>query len=266
MLTALKNLIRAHPERPPAAIPAGERVYAVGDIHGRLDLFRALIRTIDEDDAVRAPARTTVVLLGDLIDRGPDSAGVIAAARDWRLRRNVRIICGNHEEMLLVALEDEDMLRAFLRHGGRETALSYPVDPAAYAAADFGEVQALIAAAIPEADIAFIREFEEAIRIGDYLFVHAGIRPDVPLDNQRPGDLRWIREPFLSHAGDHGAIVVHGHTITEHADLRPNRIGIDTGAYFSGRLTALGLEGADLWLIEACEHDGEVTSRTRSIA
>jgi serine/threonine protein phosphatase 1 len=267
MLKSLKNLLRAAPESAciVAAIPAGERVYAVGDIHGRLDLFVAAMAAIEADDAARGPARTTVILLGDLVDRGPDSAGVIAAARDWAGRRTVRIIAGNHEEMMLLAIDKADVLRSFLRHGGRETVLSYAVDPVAYAAADWCEVQDLMKAAIPEADLAFLAGFEDVIRIGSYLFVHAGIMPGVAIEAQRPGDLRWIREPFLSHAGDHGVMVVHGHTITEEADLHPNRIGIDTGAFFSGRLTALGLEGTDRWLIEARDSEGAINSHTRSI-
>ena len=254
------------PDRDAAALPEGERVYAVGDIHGRLDLFTELIRAIEADDAARPPARTTVILLGDLVDRGPDSAGVIAAARAWQQRRRVRIVAGNHEEMFLRAFEEEEVLRPFLRHGGRETVLSYPVDRDAYAAADFAGVQALMQAAVPAADRAFIEDFEEQVRIGDYLFVHAGIMPEVPLDAQRPADLRWIREPFLSHPGDHGCVVVHGHTITPEPVIRPNRIGIDTGAFMSGRLTALALEGTDRWLIEASENGGAGASHTRSIA
>jgi serine/threonine protein phosphatase 1 len=266
MLTALRKLFQPAAEPSRAALPAGERVYAVGDIHGRLDLFAAMIRAIEQDDALRAPARTTVVLLGDLIDRGPDSAGVMAAAREWQGRRRVRVIAGNHEEMLLLALEREDVLRSFLKYGGRETVLSYPVDPAAYAGADFAGVQTLMRAAIPPADIAFIKAMENAISIGDYLFVHAGIAPEVPIEDQRTGDLRWIREPFLSYGGNHGCVVVHGHTITDEAQLRSNRIGLDTGAFASGRLTALGLEGTDRWLIEARDEGAAIQTHTRSVA
>lgn len=266
MLNTLRNLFRATPAGLSAAIPAGERVYAVGDIHGRLDLFNALVRAIEDDDAARGSVRTTVVLLGDLVDRGPDSAGVIAAARAWQQRRNVRIIAGNHEEMMLLALDSEEVLRPFLRHGGRETILSYVADPRIYAEADFAGVQALMRSAVPPADLAFIRSFEDSIRIGDYLFVHAGIAPAVAPDEQRPGDLRWIREPFLSYEGDHGCVVVHGHTIAEEPVLRSNRIGIDTGAYYTGRLTALALEGTARWLIETSDEDGEVSVGTRSIA
>lgn len=268
MLNAIRHLFRSRQERthPAAAVPPGERVYAVGDIHGRLDLFEELIRAIEADDSARDGARTTVILLGDLIDRGPDSAGVIRTAREWSQRQTVRIIAGNHEEMLLQSLEKPEVLRVFMRHGGRETVMSYPVDPVAYADADWDTLRDLIAAAIPAEDLMFIRGFENTIRIGDYAFVHAGIMPQVPLAAQQVGDLRWIREPFLSHDGDHGYIVVHGHTITDDVVLKPNRIGIDTGAFSSGRLTALGLEGSDRWLIETRDDDGSITSQSRIIA
>ena len=130
MFEIFSKLFRPQPAQPLPAIPPGERVYAVGDIHGRRDLFDVLIAAIEADDSSREPAMTTIVLLGDLVDRGPDSAGVIAAARELAARRKVRILCGNHEEMFLRCFEDTQILRAFLRYGGRETILSYPLDTA----------------------------------------------------------------------------------------------------------------------------------------
>jgi serine/threonine protein phosphatase 1 len=258
MMKSLRNLFRAPDSAPAAALPEGARAYAVGDVHGRADLFAALVDAIEADDAARGEANTTVVLLGDLVDRGPDSARVIALARDWQAKRRVRILMGNHEEMFLEALESEEVLRQFLRYGGRETLLSYPIDPEAYTRAGLAETQALALAAVPAADLAFIATFEDQVRLGDYLFVHAGIRPGVALEDQRPSDLRWIRETFLSHAGSFGPVVVHGHTIYAETEVRANRIGIDTGAYASGRLTALGLEGTARWTIEAREEGGQV--------
>ena len=178
----------------------------------------------------------------------------------------MRIIAGNHEEMMLLSLDKEDVLRPFLKHGGRETVLSYGIDPRAFTTAEFAEVQELMRAAIPQADLDFIRSFEDAIQIGDYLFVHAGIAPGVAVEDQRRGDLRWIREPFLSHEADHGFVVVHGHTIHEEPVVRANRIGIDTGAFYTGQLTALALEGTDRWLIQTTDEDGDVSAGTRSIA
>ena len=234
-----------------AAVPDGERVYAVGDIHGRLDLFEDLIAAIEADDARRGPAQTTVILLGDLVDRGPDSSGVIEAARAWERRRKLRVLLGNHEEMFLDSFEDIDVLRHFLRHGGRETVLSYPIDRERYRELSLEELQQQMRAAVPREHLDYLRAAEDAIVIGDYLFVHAGIRPGVPLAEQRTRDLRWIRERFIAHEGDHGHVVVHGHTIAPEVEEMPNRIGIDTGAFMSGRLTALGLEGSERWYLTA---------------
>ena len=265
MFNRLRNLFGPESRGPAPAVPGGRRVYAVGDVHGRLDLFEAMIAAIEAVDAARGPSATSeVILLGDLIDRGPDSAGVVSAARDWAQRSNVRILLGNHEEMLLKAFGDEQVLRNFLRWGGRETVLSYVADPGAYHRADLAGTRALMQASIPQADLAFIASFEDSIAVGDYLFVHAGVDPDVPLAEQKISDLRWIREPFLSHAGDLGAVVVHGHTITGDPQVRPNRIGIDTGAFNSGRLTALGLEGSTRWFIEVKDADGTIAAATRS--
>ncbi len=263
MIQSIRKFIRPRQQPILASVPDGQRVYAIGDIHGRNDLFLDLIEAIERDDAARGPAQTTVILLGDLVDRGPDSAGVIATAREWRDYRTVRIIAGNHEEMFLLSFRRTTALRSFLRYGGEETILSYPVDAQAFRMAELEQAQELMAAAVPQADRDFIAGFEDSIRIGDYLFVHAGIQPGVALDEQAVHELRWIREPFLSHAGSHGCVVVHGHSITDEVDMRHNRIGIDTGAFMSGRLTALGLEGTSRWLLETAETAGKVTVTSR---
>ncbi|WP_298196148.1 metallophosphoesterase [Novosphingobium sp.] len=265
----MRNLLRARGRDKAAtpSIPPGQRVYAVGDVHGRLDLFAPLMARIEQDDADRGPAETTIVLLGDLIDRGPDSAAVVAAARALAARRRVRLLTGNHEEMLLRAMNEADVLRPFLRHGGRETLLSYPLNPHLLdTAEDYEVIRLAMRAAIPADDIAYLQQGEAMVRVGDYLFVHAGIQPGVALDAQSEHDLRWIRQPFLSHAGDHGCVVVHGHTIAEDVEVRANRIGIDTGAFYTGRLTALALEGTSRWLIETrLDPDGGVSCHSRSV-
>lgn len=262
MLRTLRQIFRPapKPKRPLPAVPDGRRIYAIGDVHGRLDLFDALVAAIEDDDRNRPEAQTTIILLGDLVDRGPDSAGVIAHARTLQARREVRIIAGNHEEMFLRSFDDSDTLRHFLRFGGRETLLSYPVDRATYDDLTIEQARAMMRQVVPAADIAFLSSFEDSVEIGDYLFVHAGIRPGVDLSEQVTGDLRWIREPFLSHPGLHRWCVVHGHTITKEPELRASRIGIDTGAYMSGRLTALGLEGTERWLIQASD-TGDIAPR-----
>jgi serine/threonine protein phosphatase 1 len=261
MFQALKQMFARNEGTERPAIPSGQRVYAIGDVHGRCDLFETLVEAIDADDAAAAPAETTVILLGDLVDRGADSAGVISLAREWQARRKVRILCGNHEEMFLRGFDEIEMFRHFLRHGGRETVLSYGIDRQTFQQADLEEAQALMRSHVPAADIAFLETFEDMIAVGDYLFVHAGIDPRAPIDEQRRQDLRWIREPFLSHADSHGPVVVHGHTISDEPEDCGNRIGIDTGAFVTGRLTALVLEGTSRRYLEAIEADGRTAVR-----
>jgi serine/threonine protein phosphatase 1 len=247
------------------SIPSGRRVYAVGDIHGRLDLFEALIAAIEQDDATAQQATSTVILLGDLVDRGPDSAGVIARARAWQTQRDLRIITGNHEEMFLESFANGDVLCNFLRWGGHETLQSYGIEAGDDGEVAIEEVQRMMAERVPAEDIAYIGGFEDFIVIGDYAFVHAGIAPGVPLENQSLKDLRWIREQFLLYSRPHSHFVVHGHTIYEQPALYANRIGIDTGAFQSGRLTALVLEGTGRRLIETHVTDGVVGVSAREV-
>lgn len=246
-------------------IPPGRRVYAVGDIHGRLDLFEALIAAIDTDDAAAQQAQSTVILLGDLVDRGPESAGVIARARAWQTQRELRIIAGNHEEMFLESFSNTDILRNFLRWGGRETLESYGIEVGDAGEVPLEEIQRRMAEQIPTEDRAFIAGFEDYIVMGDYAFVHAGIAPGVPLEKQSLKDLRWIREQFLLYSRPHSHIVVHGHSIYDEPASYANRIGIDTGAFQSGRLTALVLEGTGRRLIETHVTDGAVGVSAREV-
>ncbi len=242
----------ASEEQPTSAqIPAGERVYAIGDVHGRDDLFADLLRKISADVARRAPARTTLVLLGDLVDRGPDSAAVIERAlRIGSPFDVVRLLIGNHEECFLSALGgDRNQMRYFFRIGGDTTIKSYWGDDEAYHAASFDELAEGLASKVPTAHTDFLRRGEDMIRIGDYVFVHAGVRPGVALEKQRRSDLRWIRDEFLDAEGDWPGVVIHGHTITRDVDFGAGRIGIDTGAYASGILTSIGLEGGDQWFL-----------------
>jgi serine/threonine protein phosphatase 1 len=230
------------------AIPDGIRVYAIGDIHGRADLLDAMLGQIAADDAARPPARRVTLFLGDLVDRGPDSAGVIErliALRD-RDGDDVRFIMGNHEEIFLKTLAGEDKAtRLFCRIGGRETLLSYGLTPADYERLDYAEVVDTANAIVPTAHRAFMEGFEDLVTFGDYAFVHAGVRPGVAFADQRPAELRWIRDPFLDHRGALEKIVVHGHTVADTVEILPHRIGLDTGAYDTGRLSAIRLEATD---------------------
>lgn len=253
MFEPLKKMFSGKTSRKRASMPAGERAYVIGDIHGRFDLFEELIKAIEEDDLSSADANTTMILLGDLIDRGPDSAGVIRLARLWEEYRRIRYLAGNHEEMFLESFDDKDVLRHFLKHGGRETIFSYGLDKKQFNKSTLEELQHWMREHIPQNDVDFLAGFEDMIEMGDYLFVHAGINPKKPLEEQKPRELRWIRDPFLKHKDKYSHIVVHGHTITPEIDSRKNRIGIDTGAYRFGRLTALVLEGDTRRYIQAVE-------------
>lgn len=256
MLNALRNMFRSRPKSPPAAVPPGMRYYVIGDIHGRLDLYEALIDAIEADDAGREPADTQIILLGDLVDRGPQSAGVVARTRTWQEQRPVRVLAGNHEEMFLGAFERPEILRHFLKHGGRETILSYGLSKKAFNAMTLDELFDALPTLIPQAERDYIASFEDMIEAGDYLFVHAGIDPKVPIAQQKRSDLLWIRDRFLSHEGELEKVVVHGHTIFKQVMDCGNRIGIDTGAFRSGVLTALMLEADQKLIIQAEQEEG----------
>jgi serine/threonine protein phosphatase 1 len=248
---SLLNLVSRRPPRPHG-VPDGIRVYAIGDIHGRLDLLDALLASIEADDHARgAGARTRYVFLGDLIDRGPDSRGVVERLMQLAADGlDARFLMGNHEQVFLRALEgDVRALRFLVRIGGRETLLSYGISEEDYRSHDFDELARLAAEKVPAAHRTFLAAFEKWIALGDYLFVHAGIRPGIAIEDQEASDLYWIRDDFLRHRDSFGKMVVHGHSITEEIDVRANRIGIDTGAFASGKLTAIGLEGAERWFL-----------------
>ncbi|WP_395392713.1 metallophosphoesterase family protein [Novosphingobium sp. BL-8A] len=247
----------AKPVAPVACAPHGRRIYAIGDIHGRLDLLNGLLEQIFRNSTALGGPPAELIFLGDLIDRGPDSAGVIERLMSVKAERpETRFLLGNHEEVFLKVLGgDRKALRLFHRIGGAETVQSYGISPEVYAAADFDELAAMLEAAVPESHRVFLAGFEDLIAEGDYVFVHAGIRPGVPLENQNASDLRWIRDEFVSPAtgqqcGIPGKVVVHGHTITEGVVEKPHRIGLDTGAYRSGILTAMGFENDQRWILQ----------------
>ena len=255
MFKALRNLFSPRPAPRLPAVPAGTRYYVIGDIHGRLDLYEGLIGAIEDDDRMREGLETHVVLLGDLVDRGPDSAGVVARTREWQAKRNVRVLAGNHEEMMLGAFDRPEVLRHFLKHGGRETVLSYGLSKKQFNAMNLDELFKLMPKLVPQSERDYIADFEEMIIVGDYVFVHAGIDPKLPLNEQKRKDLLWIRDRFLNHEGPLDKVVVHGHTIFERVMDCGNRIGIDTGAFRSGVLTALVLEGEQRRVIQTSRTD-----------
>jgi serine/threonine protein phosphatase 1 len=222
----------------PATLPPTQRVYAVGDVHGCLDRLAALHEQIADDLATRPIESATLVHLGDYVDRGPETAQVI----EWLVAGppvpDVPVInlMGNHEMMMLSALAsgEETAAHLWLTNGGADSLLSWGVPRTAEPRQWAG--------CIPVEHLIFLRDLRISHRIGPYLFVHAGIRPGVPLQQQTRQDMLWIREPFLSSNADHGFVVVHGHTPKHEPTVRPNRIGIDTGAVLGGALTCVVLE------------------------
>ena len=254
--------------RKPAG-PRSHRAYAVGDVHGRLDLLKALLGSIEEDVRKRRKMRTSIVFLGDLVDRGPDSAGVIEWLRAYRPDfAKTLFLMGNHEEVMLRVLDgDAALLAQWMKFGGAECVRSYGTDAAALKKMPPADAITLLKTKIPASHVDFVRSFADTISFGSYLFVHAGIRPGTSLADQAQSDLRWIRQPFLDDPRDHGHVIVHGHTISEEVELCPNRIGIDTGAYRTGVLTALGIEGTERWFLQtdgAMVDFGDVARSARS--
>ena len=221
------------------ALKPGKRVYAIGDVHGCDRELKKLLKRIAKDLA-GYEGRSTLVFLGDYIDRGPDSAGVVERLIGGDLPGDRHIFLkGNHEAAMLEALEGKAL--GWLAYGGIQTLESYGVDKKALF--NTPSVKKLISRHVPDAHLDFFRSLRTSKKIGRYLFVHAGIRPGVPIEEQEERDLFWIREDFLKSKKDHGLVVVHGHTVSEKPQRKKNRIGLDTGCYASGTLTAVRLEG-----------------------
>lgn len=246
---------RSAPGSPPPAastaarpaVPRDTRVYAVGDIHGRCDLLVALQEQIRAHALEQAIGRRVLVYLGDYIDRGTESRAVLDRLLGKALPGFETVpLLGNHEDSLMRFLDDTSVGPAWLYYGGIQTLASYGIAAEYADLHDESRLRALQEAlrrCLPRSHLSFLRRMPLQHREGDYLFVHAGIRPQVALENQGREDLLWIRDEFLDSPVDHGVTVVHGHTISPVPELLPNRIGIDTGAYASGRLTCLVLEG-----------------------
>ena len=231
-----------------ARLPPGLRIYAIGDIHGRADLLERLHALI-EADMQTGPERRVIVYLGDYVDRGPDSSAVIERLCRQRLpEAEVVALLGNHEAMMLEFLDAPFGAPLWLANGGDATLRSYHVR-VPHSSDEFLLAQRALRGALPRHHLHFLQGLQIQARFGDYLFVHAGIKPGLPLDRQSREQMIWIRDVFLDSEADHGAVVVHGHTIVDDVEWRPDRIGIDTGAYCTGVLTALALEGGDRWLM-----------------
>ena len=229
------------------------QVYAIGDIHGHLALLQGAHDLIARDRAAHGTANAPIIHIGDLVDRGPDSAGVVRYLREGVARgENWQVLMGNHDRLLLNFIRQPEWhdpgLRADLNYlhpgiGGRATLESYGVTR-------FDDLSATHAQArkcVPEADLDFFAARPRMVDTGAQIFVHAGLRPGVPLTAQSEDDLLWIRDPFLLDPRDHGALVVHGHTAIERARHYRNRLNIDSSAAYGGPLTAVALDGRRAW-------------------
>lgn len=242
--------------RQPTGKP-GERAYAIGDIHGCLFEAQKLLRRIVAFNDYHDDVPTYIVFLGDLVDRGPDSKGVIEHLMKFPYSfAKPLFIKGNHEEMMVRGLMGEpELLPDWLKYGGYACAESYGLPQSELMGHDADVLEYKLRSVIPKKHVEFLDSFLDYVQFGDFLFTHAGIRPGVPLENQNSRELRWIRDPFLEHRGDLGVMVVHGHTISDNIDVRNNRIGIDTGAYETGVLSAICVEDSNISFLSSGESD-----------
>jgi serine/threonine protein phosphatase 1 len=240
---------RARAGRP--SLPTGLRIYAVGDIHGRVDLLSKLLDRIDTDIALRPTPRPVYVFLGDYIDRGSSSRETVDLLIEHGEKYESIFLKGNHELIAIKCLTDPNLLDSWMRLGGLDTLKSYGVAFKGLASVrQIVELQVAFHMAIPQAHFRFFRCLQSSFACGDFFFAHAGVKPNVDLSQQKESDLLWIREEFLSSKDDFGKIVVHGHTPTSEIEVRPNRINIDTGAFATGRLTCLVIENESLSVID----------------
>ena len=252
VISYLRRLFAAAtPLRP--STPERTRVYAIGDVHGRADLLDEIAGLIDRDCA-SAPAETITVLLGDYVDRGPQSAAVVERLAFGRFPTRLCALRGNHEAMLLGFLAEPRLLEVWRSNGGLATLYSYGVDvSAAMRGEGYEAARDAFRGALPAAHRAFLEATKLSATVGDYFFCHAGVRPYAPLADQSEEDLLWVRDGFLSHERSFGKIVVHGHTPVPRPEVRANRINIDTGAFAASILTCLVLEGEDRRFLSVSE-------------
>ncbi|WP_269714836.1 metallophosphoesterase family protein [Caulobacter sp. NIBR2454] len=233
----------------PAKAPDGVRIYAIGDVHGCADLLNALLERI-YDEALKRPSHASaLVMLGDYVDRGPRSDAVLQTLVTLKERSPVpvRFLAGNHDDTLLEFLADPAVGETWCEFGGRETLMSYRVTPPARGAdiEAWRAAQIELRAVMPQSHVNFLQGLEESVTLGDYTFVHAGARPGVALDEQSRRDRLWIRGEFLNDTRPFERMVVHGHTPADEPHSDKRRIGVDTGAYATGVLTAVVLDGEE---------------------
>jgi serine/threonine protein phosphatase 1 len=245
---AMFGLRRQKSKRP--ILPEGIRIYAIGDIHGRVDLLEELLARIEADSADFARNRMLLIFIGDYIDRGPASRQVVECLIERSKTQQMLFLRGNHETYITEFLHDPAVLSEWRQFGGLETLVSYGLKPSLTPPpAEELKLATALANALPASHGKFFRNLATSFTLGDFFFVHAGVRPRVPLDQQHEDDLLWIRDEFLLYEEDFGKLIIHGHTPVSEPDIRPNRINIDTGAYATGRLTGIVIEGDQIAVI-----------------
>ena len=251
MLATLPGLRELRVRGRCPSLPAELRIYAIGDIHGRLDLLNELLARISGDIALRPTVRPLYVFLGDYIDRGSASRETIDRLIEHGKTHESIFLKGNHELIAIKCLSDRGLFDQWLRLGGLETLVSYGVPAETLAnGKQIAELQSAFHGALPQAHFRFFRDLKNSFECGDFFFAHAGVKPNVELSRQKENDLLWIRGEFLTSKDDFGKIVVHGHTPAREIEVGPNRINIDTGAFATGRLSCLVLEGEELSVID----------------
>jgi Calcineurin-like phosphoesterase len=241
----MRNAFAAHSRSIGASAPADTRIYVTGDVHGRADLLSDVIARIDDDLRRRPIPHAVEVYLGDYVDRGPHSRTVLDLLAVRLVANQAVCLRGNHEAVMEDFLRDPDVLPYWQQLGGMQTLASYGIE-LRDGTDTANELHRRFVAAFPRTHELLMQCLRDKFACGDFLFVHAGIRPGVLLDRQDPNDLIWIREEFLDSRQDHGRFIVHGHTPVPHPDIRHNRINIDTAAWRSGMLTCIAIEGSTI--------------------
>ena len=241
------SILRSSRAKTRPRLPDGVRIYAISDIHGCAHLLEQMFRVIDADIAHSKPYRAIEVFMGDYVDRGPDSRATLDLLIQRARRGNTVFLKGNHEAFLAEVFQDPSCMAAWLRVGGFETLMSYGLRPSLNPSdAEQAELVQQLSAAMPPQHHAFLKRLRLTFTCGDFLFVHAGVRPGVPLSEQQETDLLWIREEFLKSQEHFGKYIIHGHTPVRSAEVLANRANIDTGAYATGNLTLLTIQGSRL--------------------
>jgi serine/threonine protein phosphatase 1 len=241
------RLSRSKGEIRKPRLPDGIRIYAISDVHGCADLLQQMFTVIDRDLMTIGSNRAIHVFLGDYIDRGPESCRTVDLLVERSQKHESVFLKGNHESFLFDVLRDPTQLQEWKQYGGLQTLTSYGLRPSLNPdPVEQTELIRQLAEAIPAHQRSFFNNLRLRFVCGDFFFVHAGVKPGVALANQQEQDLLWIREEFLSSEEQFGKYIVHGHTPVREPDIRLNRINIDTGAYATGNLTLLTIQGGSL--------------------